>query len=176
MILFTRQVSMAVVDSFKQMNQKLSAAVEWVGIVAFVFMMLLTTVDVIGAKVFLKPVPGSLDLMMLAQLISMSFALGASFIAHRHVTVEFFVPLMPKAIQKITGVMVHTLVLVLFVVMCWQLFVYGSDLKSYGEVSPTIRIQLYPYVYGAAIAFIPACLAALANLAQSLIEVRSHES
>lgn len=163
-------------DKLKSYNEKLSSAVEWVGIVAFLFMMLLTTVDVIGAKVFLKPIPGALDLMMVAQLVSMSFALSASFIAERHVAVEFFVPLLPKTLRSVTAFFIHFLVLFLFVVMTWQVFVYGHDLKTYGEVSPTIRIQLYPYVYGAAAAFVSACLAALFNVLESLIEVFSHES
>ena len=162
------------VKTIKQWNDSLCKVVENVGLVAFLFMMLLTTVDVVGAKVFLKPVPGSLDLMMLAQLISMSFALGASFVAHRHVTVEFLMPLLPKPIQKISRCLIHGLVFALFVIMSWRLFMHGFDFKAYGEVSPTIRIQLYPFVYGAAAAFIPACIAAFLNLIQSLIEVFSH--
>jgi TRAP-type C4-dicarboxylate transport system permease small subunit len=158
-------------EGFKRVNEKFSDIVEWIGIAAFVFMMLLTSADVIGAKVFLSPIPGSLDLMMLAQLIAMSFALSASFIASRHVSVEFFVPLLPKLLQNIIDVFVHLLVLVLFILMCWRLYAYGINLKTYGEVSPTIRIQLYPYVVGAAFAFIPATLAALGNFLQALIEV-----
>lgn len=167
---------MAGLDRLKRYNVKFSSAVEGVGIVAFIFMMLLTTADVIGAKVFLKPIPGALDLMMVAQLVSMSFALSASFIAERHVAVEFFVPLLPKTLRNVTSFFIHFLVLFLFVVMTWQVYVYGHDLKTYGEVSPTIRIQLYPYVYGAAAAFVPACLAALFNVLESLIGVFSHES
>jgi TRAP-type C4-dicarboxylate transport system permease small subunit len=163
-------------DKLKIYNEKFGSAVEWVGIIAFIFMMLLTTADVIGAKVFLKPIPGALDLMMVAQLISMSFALSASFIAERHVAVEFFVPLLPKTLRNVTAVFIHFLVLFLFVIMTWQVFAYGHDLKVYGEVSPTIRIQLYPYVYGASAAFVPACLAALFNVLESLSEVFSHES
>ena len=167
---------MTVFERFKQWNQRFSTAVEWVGIVAFVFMMLLTTVDVFGAKVLLTPVPGALDLMMLAQLICISFALAASYIAKRHVSVEFFVPLMPRFIQKLVALLISLLMLFLFIIMGWQLFVYGHELKAYNEVSPTIRVNLYPYVYGAAFAFIPACLAVLADLTQSILEVFSHES
>ena len=163
-------------QTIKQWNHTLCKVVENAGLVAFLFMMLLTTVDVFGAKVFLKPVPGSLDLMMLAQLISMSFALGASFVAHRHVRVEFFVPMLPKFLQKLSACLIHALVLGLFVIMCWRLFLHGLDFKTYGEVSPTIRVQLYPYVYCAAAAFIPACIAAAINLIQALIEVIPHES
>ena len=170
------QVPMLSLQSIKRWNDSLCTIIETLGLVAFIFMMLLTTVDVVGAKMFLKPVPGALDLMMLAQLISMSFALGASFVAHRHVTVEFFVPLLPKALQKISACLINGLVFMLFVLMSWRLFVHGFDFKAYGEVSPTIRIQLYPFVYGAAAAFIPACIAAFLNLIQSLVEVLPHES
>lgn len=167
---------MVSVKNIKQWNDSFCKVVENVGLLAFLCMMLLTTVDVVGAKVFLKPVPGSLDLMMLAQLISMSFALGASFVAHRHVTVEFLMPLFPKPIQKICRCLIDVLVFALFVTMAWQLFMHGFDFKTYGEVSPTIRIPLYPIVYGAAAAFIPACIAALLNLIQSLTEVFAHGS
>jgi TRAP-type C4-dicarboxylate transport system permease small subunit len=167
---------MAGLDKFRQLNDKLSTVAEWVGMVAFVSMMLLTNVDVIGAKIFLKPVPGSLDLMMLAQLVCISFALSASFIANRHVAVEFFIPLMPRFLQKATAFCIDLLMVILFIVMTWQLFVYGHGLKVYGELSPTVRIHLYPFVYGASLAFLPACLAALANFIESATKVFAHES
>ena len=158
-------------EKFERFNEKVSLGVEWAGVLAFVFMMLLTTADVIGAKIFLFPIPGSLDLMTLAQLVCMSFALSASYIANRHVQVEFFIPLLPEALQRLTECVIQILVLFFFVIMTWQLFVYGHDLKSYGEVSPTIRIALYPFTYAASIAFIPACLVSSAKVIRSIVEV-----
>ena len=162
---------MASMDKITRFNEQVSSSFEWVGLLAFVFMMVLTAVDVIGAKLFLKPVPGSLDLMMIAQLIAMAFALSASYIENRHVQVEFFVPLMPKLLQRITACFIQTLVLFLFIVMTWQLFVYAQDLKMYGEVSSTVRIPLYPFTYAAATAFIPVCLVAMAKWIQTFSEV-----
>ena len=162
---------MSVLEKFNRFNKTINFSVEWIGIIAFVFMMLLTTVDVIGAKIFLAPIPGALDLMMLAQLLAMSFALGASYLANRHVEVEFFVPLLPRLLQRLTAVMVRFFVLALFVLMTWRMFAYGFDLKTYTEVSPTIRIPLYPFAYAATIAFIPATLVSLAKFYQSIVEV-----
>ncbi|MEJ2156727.1 MAG: TRAP transporter small permease [Desulfobacteraceae bacterium] len=167
---------MAILDNFKRFNEKVSTGFEWFGLAAFLLMMLLTTVDVIGAKLFLRPVDGSLDLMMILQLVAMSLALGTSYITGRHVQVEFFTPLLPKLVQRINRCFIRSLMLLLFIVMTWQLFVYGNDLKLYGEVSSTIRIPLYPFTYAAAVAFIPACLAALAKWIQAIIEVFKHES
>ena len=166
---------MAIIDKFERLNEKASLSFEWVGIVAFVFMMVLTTIDVIGAKLLLQPLPGSIDLMMIVQLIAMGFALSMSYIGNRHVQVEFFVPLMPKLLQRITACFVQTLMLGFFIIMTWQLFVYGNDLKMYGEVSPTVRIPLYPFTYAAAVAFIPACLAALSKWIQIFIKVFKNE-
>lgn len=167
---------MAILERFKRFNEKVSASFEWVGLAAFVFMMLLTTVDVIGAKLFLRPVDGALDLMMILQLLAMGFALSSSYIAKRHVQVEFFVPLMPKLMRRIIACFVQTLMLVLIITMTWQLFVYGYDLKMYNEVSSTVRLPLYPFTYATAVAFIPVCLVALAKWIQNIIEVFTHES
>ncbi len=167
---------MAILDNFKRFNEKVSTGFEWFGLAAFLLMMLLTTVDVIGAKLFLRPVDGSLDLMMILQLLAMSLTLGTSYITGRHVQVEFFTPLLPKLVQRINRCFIQSLMLLLFIVMTWQLFVYGNDLKLYSEVSSTIRIPLYPFTYAAAVAFIPACLAALAKWIQAIIEVFKHES
>lgn len=155
-------------ENLEQFNDKISNGAEWIGMIAFLSMMLLTTADVIGAKVFKTPIPGALDLMMLAQLICAGFALGASYIANRHVQVEFFMPLLPKLFQKIAGVFIHGLVFLFLVLMTWQMFEYGYELKSYGEVSPTIRIPIYPFCFAAAAAFIPACLVSLAKILKSV--------
>lgn len=167
---------MAMIDKLKRFNEKVSMSFEWVGLTAFVFMMVLTTIDVIGAKLFLRPVNGALDLMMILQLLAMGFALSTSYIKNRHVQVEFFMPLMPRLVQRVTAFLVQSLLLALFIIMTWQLFVYGYDLKKYGEVSSTVRIPLYPFTYAAAVAFIPVCLVALGKWIQTFIEVFKRES
>jgi len=109
-------------------------------------------------------------------LLALGFALSMSYITNRHVEVEFFMPLMPKLAQRITALFVQSLMLALFSTMTWQLFLYGHDLKMYGEVSSTIRIPLYPFTYAAAVAFIPVCLVALAKWIQTFTKVFKHES
>jgi TRAP-type C4-dicarboxylate transport system permease small subunit len=167
---------MEMLDKIKRLNEKVSMGFEWVGLTAFVSMMVLTTIDVVGAKLFLRPVNGALDLMMILQLLAMGFALSTSYIQKRHVQVEFFMPLMPKLVQRIAACLVQSLLLALFIIMTWQLFVYGHDLKMYGEVSSTVRIPLYPFTYAVAVAFIPVCLVALAKWIQIFIEVLKRES
>jgi TRAP-type C4-dicarboxylate transport system permease small subunit len=156
---------------FDAFNQKISSAIEWVGLVGFVVIMLVTTIDVIGAKVFLSPLFGALDIVVQAQLIAMSFAAAATLIAGRHVAVEFFVPLLPKSLQKVVDVFVNLLGLALFVILVWRLTEYAYALQIENELTPTARIPLHPFAYGAAVASIPVCTVYLYYLLESIVRL-----
>jgi TRAP-type C4-dicarboxylate transport system permease small subunit len=162
---------MPVLQRFEIFNQKISSAIEWVGLIGFLVMMLITTVDVISAKLFLSPVFGALDIVMQAQLIAMSFAAAATLIAGRHVAVEFFVPRLPRPLQKVVDVFVNLLGLALFVILVWRLTEYAYSLQTVNEVTPTARIPLHPFAYGTAIASIPVCLVYLYYLLESIVRL-----
>ena len=97
-------------EKFAEFNRRVSGWVEWIGLFALLLIMALTWVDVVGAKVFLAPVFGAIDMVMLAQLIAISFAGSMALILGRHVQVEFFVPLLPKRLQIIVDCFVHFLI------------------------------------------------------------------
>jgi TRAP-type C4-dicarboxylate transport system permease small subunit len=162
---------MPALQKFETFNQKISAAIEWVGLVGFLVIMLITTIDVIGAKVFLSPLFGALDIVVQAQLIAMSFAAAATLIAGRHVAVEFFVPILPKPLQKVVDVFVNLLGLALFAVLVWRLTKYAYSMQIENELTPTARIPLYPFAYGAAVASIPVCTVYLYYLLESIVRL-----
>jgi TRAP-type C4-dicarboxylate transport system permease small subunit len=149
---------MSLLERLKSVNDRLSFLVEWIGLAGILLMMLITCIDVIGAKVFLLPVPGSIDIIMISQLVAISFAIAGSLILGRHVEVEFFVPLLPKTLQNIINCLIQFLGLFLFVMISWRLFGHAHSLYNGNEVSPTLRIPMYPFAYGAGLACIPVCL------------------
>ena len=158
-------------QKFEKFNRKISMGIEWVGLLAIVFMMLITTIDVLGTKLFLLPVFGSLDMMMLAQLLAMSFAASATLIVGLHVKVEFFIPLLPQRIQVVVECLVYLLAFLLFAVITWRLVAYSYDLQIKGEVTSTASIPFFPFSYGAAIACVPVCLVYLCYFLKSLVKV-----
>ena len=159
---------MAALEKLEHFNSKVSEWLEWVGFAGILIIILVTTVDVVGAKAFLMPIPGSLDIVVLAQLIAASFTVAATLLAGRHVRVDFFVTLFPKRLRNIINAVVGFLGFVLFVIIVWRLALYGYALHSSGEVSPTIRTALYPFAYAAALACIPMCLIFLCQFIRSL--------
>jgi TRAP-type C4-dicarboxylate transport system permease small subunit len=156
-------------QKFERFNRTLSAAAAWIGLGALVFMVILTCVDVLGAKLFLLPVPGSLDIVQLAQLMGITLAAGLTLIERRHVAVEFFVLLLPLRARRAVAFAAELLCLALFAIIVWRLFDYGMHLQEGNEVTPTAQIRLAPFAYAAALALVPVCLVLLQQVLSSLL-------
>ena len=162
-------------EKFERFNEAVSRRAQWIGFGALFFMVVLTCIDVLGSKLFRLPVPGSLDMMMLAQLIGISFAAAATLVHNRHVSVEFFVVLLPRRAQGLIDSVVQLLCLGLFMLIVWRLFSHGYHLQTGGEQTPTIQVPIAPFSYAAALATVPVCLVFAQRLLSSIIRVVRNE-
>ena len=167
---------MRMLEKFDRFNRKISGWAEWIGFGALFLMVALTCVDVLGAKIFLTPVFGALDIMMLAQLIAVSFAGAMALILGRHVQVEFFMILLPKRFQALVDALINLLCLVFFIIIVWRLFVHGYDLQTGGEETMTAGLPMAPFTYASALAIIPFCLIFLQQFLSSILRMVKHES
>jgi TRAP-type C4-dicarboxylate transport system permease small subunit len=163
-------------EKFAKLNEMLSGLAEWVAFWAIFFMVALTCVDVIGAKLFHSPVFGALDAMMLLQILAVSFAAAVALIRNRHVQVEFFVILFSRRIQSAIDCLVQLLCLGLFVLIVWRLFMHGYHLHTGGEETATAHIPMAPFAYAAALGIIPVCLVFLQQFFTSILRVIRNES
>ena len=162
---------MTFLDKFERFNRLLSGWFEWIGLAGLLVMMFITCIDVIGAKLFLRPVLGAIDIVMLGQLVAISFAVASSLILGRHVQVEFFVILLSKRVQAVIDSIIHLLGLALFILIIWRLCIHGYYLQTGCEESATARIPLYPFAYGIAIASIPVCLVFLNKFLNAIVRM-----
>jgi TRAP-type C4-dicarboxylate transport system permease small subunit len=153
---------------FEKFNRLLSGWFEWIGLAGLLVVMFITCIDVIGAKVFLKPVFGAIDIVMLSQLVAISFAASFALILGRHVRVEFFIARLRGRAQAVIECVISLLGLALFILIIWRLSVYGYSLKKGSEVSATALIPLYPFAYGVALASVPVCLVFLSRFLNAL--------
>lgn len=167
---------MSALVKFDSFNKKVSLGLELIGLAAMIFLVFITTLDVIGAKLISKPLFGTLDAVMLSQVLAISFAAGITLIVGRHVEVEFLVILFPKRVQKVVDLLVKLLCLVLFLTLVWHLAAYAHHLQVRNEVTPTARIPLYPFAYGAALGCIPVCFVYISIIIHSFLRLTSNES
>ena len=163
-------------ESFRKFNQMISAWGQWIAFGAIFFMVVLTCVDVVSAKLFRHPVFGSLDVMMLVQLIAVSFAAAMALIRDRHVQVEFFMLLLPERLQAFVDCLVQLLCLGFFALIVWRLFTHGYHLQIGGEETATAHIPLSPFTYACALGILPVCLVLLQRFFTSILRVTKNES
>lgn len=153
---------------FEKFNRRLSGWFEWIGMAGLLMMMLITGIDVVGAKVFSWRLLGAIDIVMLSQIVAIAFACAITLIVGRHVRVEFFVARLPRRAQAVINSIVHLLGLGLFILIIWRLCVLGYSFQTTGEYSATAHIPYYPFAYGIALASIPVCLVFLREFLGSL--------
>ncbi len=167
---------MSALLKFDSFNKKVSLALEGIGLAAMVIMVFITTVDVIGAKLFLRPVFGALDAVSLLQLVVISFAASITLITGRHIEVEFLTVLFPQKLQHVIDFFVKLLCLALFAALAWYMVIYAHHLQVKMETTGTARISVYPFAYGAAMACIPVCLVYLSLLIKCFKRMIGNES
>ena len=158
----------SVLDTWERFNRRLSGWFEWIGLVGLLVMMVVTCIDVVGAKVFRSPLMGSIDIVQLAQTVAIAFAASMALILGRHIQVEFFVRLLPRRVGAVVNSVILLLGLGLFMMILWRLFLFAHLLQTSGDYSATIYIPYYPFAYGIALACIPVCLVFLWEFLKSL--------
>jgi TRAP-type C4-dicarboxylate transport system permease small subunit len=157
-----------VLDKIERYNRRLSEWFERLAFLALLIMMVVTCVDVVGAKVFRWRVLGALDTVMLTQTVAIAFGAGMALILGRHIRVEFFFPLLPRRIGAVVNSVILFLGLGLFMVIVWRLAALGYLLQIKGDYSATIHIPYYPFAYGIALACIPVCVVYFLEFIKSL--------
>lgn len=154
-------------SKFEKFNRRISLWFEWVGLAGLLLMMVITCVDVIGAKLFKSPILGALDIVQLSQIVAIGFAVSMTLIVGRHIQVEFFFDLLPRRVQAVVNPIILLAVLLFFIVIIWRVCVLAYSFQTSGEYTATAYIPLYPFAYGVALAFIPVCLVLLVDFLKS---------
>ena len=141
---------------------------EWVGVAGVIVMVVVTCADVLGAKLFLLPVPGSTEIVSLAQVATIVFAVAATQRHKGHISVEMFYLKMPPRARALTDTVTSCLGLTLFVILVYQGIQLGNAYRAAGEVTATVQIPFYPFAYGLSLAMVPVALMLLIDLIDAL--------
>ena len=134
---------MAFLSKFDKFNRLISGWFEWFGLAGFLMMMFITCIDVIGAKLFRTPILGAIDIVMLSQVVAISFATASALILGRHVCVEFFMLLLPKRAQAAIDSIICLLGLALFILIVWRLCYTDIHFKWGGRKA---QRPAYPFI------------------------------
>lgn len=143
-------------DRIEKFINSLSLKSNWVASGGLIIMMLLTTLEVF-LRTLNMSIPGSYEIIGLLGTIVVSFSLAYTSIEKGHISVDIVLEKLPPRVVKIIDFTNAVLATILFAALAWQSFVYGIELKQSGEVSMTVQIPTYPFIFGIGISAILLC-------------------
>lgn len=149
-----------------------SRFIAYIGLAALVGMVLLTTVGVISRRAFNAPISGLVELNILLFVI-VSFLMLANCAAEDgNIVVTLLTQRLPKRIKAVNAAIMHIVTVGALGLASRQLWVFAGRVQNMGQTGSIVRIDIYPFVYMAALAFILLTLVYLIKFFYSLDEVR----
>lgn len=153
-----------------KLSRLLSVWFERIAMVGIVGIIIATLIDVIGAKIFNKPLAASTEVVYFLQVVAIAGALSATKIDGKHIRLEF-VDSFPRRIKGVFNFLVAVLGLGLFILLALKSYEYAETLRIAKEVTATSRMPLYPFALWIVLCCFPLCLLLLQEMVKSAIEV-----
>lgn len=136
--------------------------------VAVIIMMLLSTADVV-LRLFGRPIPGTYELVGFLGTVVVAFALAFTSMEKGHIAVELLVERLPQRTQLAIDALGNLLGALLFGLIAHQAVIYALDIRKSGEVSLTLQLPPYPFIFGIAAGCALLCLLLIADFIKSLL-------
>jgi len=146
----------------------LTKALFYIAGAGLVGMLVLIVSDVIGIKIFAKPVRGGIEFVTFFAVVTIAFAVPHTLMMRGHVSVDFIVDHFPRRLKLVVDALMVALGVVLLSLLTWYGFKYAGDLRTSGEVSMTQKIPFYPFVYGMAVSFAATLLLLVLDLVKAV--------
>jgi len=159
------------VKRFESGIKRLAEYMSYIAGAAIIIMMLLSTADVLlrlGSPLyskfkylflsFIQPIPGTYELVCFLGSVAAAFAMAHTSIKGGHVSVSLVTRLLTDRTRTIIQIITNTLAFVFFGLLSWRSILYARELKFYGEVSMTLQLPYYPFVYGVSFASFVMCI------------------
>ena len=137
------------IQRLEKLTHRIAAIFNWVAAAAVTGMMLLTCMDIV-LRLFRRPIPGTYEFVGFLGAVFAAFSLGYTSANRGHIAVDFIVQKLPARTQTIVDGVNALICAVLFGLLAHQSMRYAADLRSFGEVSMTLQMPVYPFVYGIA--------------------------
>jgi len=145
------------IDIMEKVIQRLDRAALVVnrGLIAIAGFLLVAMMVLACTNVFLRtvwiPVKGTYELMGFFGAIVAAFALGRTQMKKEHIAVDVLILRFPRRVRLFLSGINHLVGMIFFSLAGWQTAKWGTNLWRVNELSETLRIIYFPFVYGVAL-------------------------
>jgi TRAP-type C4-dicarboxylate transport system permease small subunit len=123
-----------------------------VGGIALLLVVLLSTGNV-TMRLFSIPFAGTYEVVSFLGALVTAGALAHTQRRRDHIMVDILTDRFPPLVKRLLDVVSDALAALLFGIASWQIFAWGNKLRESGELSETLQLKFYPFVYATAAGF-----------------------
>ncbi len=138
-----------------------------VGGVSLLGLTVLATANV-AMRIFRVPFGGTYEVVSFLGALVTAGALGFTQRRKDHIVVDILSDKFPARVKRLLDGVSYAVTLVLFSIVTWQTWVWGRKLMQTGELSETLKIPFYPFVFGVSVGFGVLALTILLDLLETL--------
>ena len=123
-----------------------------VGGAALLLLVLLATANV-TLRFFHAPYAGTYELVSFLGALVTAGALAHTQRRKDHIVVDILSEKFPPAVKRFLDAINFAVTALLFGVIAWQIWAWGDKIRTGGELSETLKLTYYPFVYAVAVGF-----------------------
>lgn len=159
------EVMMKYLDAF---NDFLNKILIILGGIAVMALMLLATGNVV-LRIFSMPYRGAYEIVSFLGAVVIAFALGFTQKTKSNIVVDILTERFSKELQVVIDKIADLIIMIFFGIACWQIYVWGIKICDSREVSETLKIPFYPFVFAVAIGFAVLSFTAFVDFLKKLL-------
>ncbi len=158
-----------VVERLEKINTFLNGVLLVIGGIAVLSLMALATGNVC-LRIFGVPYRGAYELVSFFGAVVTAFALGYTQKKKSHIVVDILSETFPDGVKRVLDSIGYFVAMIFFGVISWVILKWGLKIASSGEVSETLKIIYYPFIYCVALGFALLALTLLIDFLGTLLK------
>jgi len=137
-------------DFLRNISAGLDKVLAFVAGISLAIMITLTVSNIVLRQVWL-PIKGTFELLGLFGAVTAAFALAYTQRQNMHIAVTILVDRFPPRVKRLLNIINAILCGGFFGLAAWRITVWSSTLVTSGELTETLQMPFYPFVYATAL-------------------------
>jgi TRAP-type C4-dicarboxylate transport system permease small subunit len=150
------------------LNAYINKALVVLGGIAILALMTLATGNVV-LRTFHLPFRGTYEIVSFLGAVVIAFALGFTQKAKSNIVVDILSEKFPSALASVLDKLANIVIMVFFLIVAWQVYVYGMKIYESHEVSETLKVIFYPFVFMVSLGFAALSFTGFVDLLKALV-------
>jgi TRAP-type C4-dicarboxylate transport system permease small subunit len=104
-------------------------------------------------RLFQAPFRGTYEIVSFLGAIGVAFALASTQRGKGHIVVDILSSRYPRRVRRLVDALSAAIGALFFGIVSRQVWVWGARIMASGELSETLKVVYYPFVFGVAAGF-----------------------